>query len=219
MSLAVDVLPTALAALAPHDQLTPDAYAAYLRGRFFWHRRALNYPENAQLAVDQFQAVTRAAPSYAPGYAALGQAYQLSVESLAVCGRSGRYTSNAPGPRWPPPSRSTAESAAAQAMLAWIRFRNDFDWTGADAGFRRALALEPNSADIHLQTAICSLRRPERRSSSARSSWRWHWTRSRRTIHDSAFYVYLGRPAMGESDSRLLDRYAQLVPDDSTPSI
>jgi serine/threonine-protein kinase len=43
-SLAVGALPDALAAMEPHDQLTPEADAAYIRGRYFWNRRALNFP-------------------------------------------------------------------------------------------------------------------------------------------------------------------------------
>ena len=73
-SLAVTVLPDALAALERHDQMTPEAYAAYLRARYFWHRRAVNFPASAQLAADGFQSVAVAAPTFAAGHAALGQA-------------------------------------------------------------------------------------------------------------------------------------------------
>ena len=96
-SLSVGALPDALAALDPHDQLTPEADAAYMRGRYFWNRRALDFPSNAQLAAENFRSVTQAAPTFAPAHAALGQAlHYLSRYSHSRCSET--RSSSSPGP-------------------------------------------------------------------------------------------------------------------------
>jgi hypothetical protein len=74
-SLELEILPQAFAATERHAQLSPDVLAAYLRGRYYWQRRWLDFPANLHRALDHFQRVVSAAPGYADGHAALGQAY------------------------------------------------------------------------------------------------------------------------------------------------
>ncbi len=214
-SLAVGVLPDALAALEPHDQLSPEAYAAYLRGRYFWHRRALNYPSNAQLAVDQFQSVTHAAPSYAPGYAALGQAYQY-LSSLTPSSQQRQTQLEQARSALARALEFDARSATAHASLAWIRFRNDFDWTGAEEGFRQALAIDPNSADTHQQIAALLAYGGRHAEGQREIELALTLDPLSPTIHDSAFYVYLAGRRWDKAQE-MADRLARLVPDDSTP--
>ena len=38
--------------------------------------------------------------------------------------------------------------AEAHARMGWIKRAYDWDWTGADAAYRRALELEPSNADV-----------------------------------------------------------------------
>ncbi len=46
--------------------------------------------------------------------------------------------------------RAGPEAAEAQFALAYLKFCCEWDWPGADAGFRRALALDPHFARAHL---------------------------------------------------------------------
>src|SRR5262249_21898835 len=39
--------------------------------------------------------------------------------------------------------------AEAHTCLAWVKFFNDWDWSGAEAEFTQAIALSPNNADAH----------------------------------------------------------------------
>ncbi len=145
--LAVDVLPKTLATAARHEHLSPDAHAAYLRGKYYWHRRWLEYPANLQRALDHFEGVVAAAPRYAEGYAALGQAYNhLSLYAAPSEKQDLRQRARA----------ALAEAlvleshlASAVATLALIRFQDDWDWAAAELGFRDALREDPNSADTH----------------------------------------------------------------------
>ncbi len=47
------------------------------------------------------------------------------------------------------PSRSIPNSGEAHCALAYARLVYEFDWAGAEAGFRRALELSPSSADTY----------------------------------------------------------------------
>ena len=146
-SLELEVLPQALATTERDRQLSADALASYLRGRYYWQRRWLEYPANLQRAVDHFQAAVAAAPDYADGYAALAESY----ESLAVYGV-------APAERQTVHEKGRAaldkalalktRRASAQVTLAMIHFQ-DWNWDGMERALREALRQEPNGADTH----------------------------------------------------------------------
>jgi len=53
------------------------AYEAYLKGRYQWHKRT---PESLALAIELFEQANRLDPNYAPAYAGLADAYQLSID-------------------------------------------------------------------------------------------------------------------------------------------
>jgi TolB-like protein/DNA-binding winged helix-turn-helix (wHTH) protein/Flp pilus assembly protein TadD len=116
---------------------------AYLHGEFEWNKRTL---ESMQKAVAYYQQATDADPEYAEAYAALGDAYVL---------RSG-YGG-------PPPAISfaRAEDAAERALrlggglaeahtvLGAVKTDRDWDWAGAEAEYRRAIALNPSYPTAH----------------------------------------------------------------------
>jgi len=213
-SLAVDVLPDALAALEPHGELPPEAYADYLRARYFWHRRALDYPANAQRATDYFQSVTRAVPTYAAGFAGLGQAFHY-LSSYSASREQRRALIDQAKSALAHAIELDATSATAQAALAWIRFRNDYDWEGAERGFRTALTLEPNSADIHQQIGTLLAYGGRNDEAERQIQVALALDPLSPTLQDSAFYIYLA----GQRWDRALEvssRLAQLVPDDTT---
>jgi TolB-like protein/tRNA A-37 threonylcarbamoyl transferase component Bud32/Flp pilus assembly protein TadD len=151
-SLAVDVLPQALAIVERQKQLSAAAYAAYLRGEYYWHRRWLDFPANLQRSIDQFQEVVRDAPTYAEGHVALARAYNYwsanpasQADRQVLREKTRAELSNA--------LQIDSQLASAKTMLAWIRFRIDWDFSGAEREFREALAREPNSSDAHQQMA------------------------------------------------------------------
>ena len=213
-ALSVDVLPEALSAVEPHRELSPEAYAAYLRARYFWHRRALEYPTNAQRAVDHFQSVTRAAPAYAAGFAGLGQAYHY-VSSYSPSLEQRRGLIEQAKAALSRALELDERSATALAALAWIRFRIDYEWKAAEEGFRKALVIEPNSADIHQQFA--TLLAYGGRHDAAHREIRLALTLDplSPSLHDSAFYIYLADQRWDKAQE-MAERLGQLVPDDAT---
>jgi len=151
-SLAVDVLPQALAIVDRQAQLSAAAYAAYLRGEYYWHRRWIEFPDNLQRAIDQFQEVVRGTPTFADGHVALARAYHYwsanpasSAERDVLREKARAALSSA--------LQIDSQLASAKTMLAWMRFRIDWDFIGAERAFREALAREPNSSDAHQQMA------------------------------------------------------------------
>jgi tetratricopeptide (TPR) repeat protein len=146
-SLELEILPQALATAERNTRLSADALASYLRGRYYWQRRWLDYPTNLERAVDHFQAAVSAAPAYADGYAALAESY----ESLAIYGVT-------PAERQALREEGSAALTKALALktqlpsahvtLAMIHFQ-DWNWDGMERALREALRQDPNGADTH----------------------------------------------------------------------
>jgi TolB-like protein/DNA-binding winged helix-turn-helix (wHTH) protein/Tfp pilus assembly protein PilF len=126
----------------------PEAYEAYLKGRFYWNMRSA---ETSRKAVGYFQQAIERDPAYAPAYSGLSDAYRaFDVQGVAP----------------PRESMPKAEAAArkalalddtlaeAHASLAGVLYRYDWDWEGADREFRRSLELEPGYAEGHRAYAV-----------------------------------------------------------------
>ncbi len=63
--------------LKKRDTSNPEAYQAYLRGRYYWNKRTA---ENIQKAMKQFQQAADKDPNYALAYVGLADCYSLLVE-------------------------------------------------------------------------------------------------------------------------------------------
>ncbi len=137
-SLALELLPEEKTRLAQARPIQPEAYEAYLKGRYLWGKRR---PQDIQQAVTLFQEVVAREPQKALGYAGLADALStLGFYSIAA------------------PKDSYAESrklilraielddslAEAHTSLADILYVYDYDWEGAEREFRRAIDLNPN---------------------------------------------------------------------------
>jgi TolB-like protein/DNA-binding winged helix-turn-helix (wHTH) protein/Tfp pilus assembly protein PilF len=123
--------------------INPDAYMAYLEGRFYWNQR--NVPA-LERAIVHLRQATQLDPNYALAYAGLADAYC----SLGVIG-------DVAAAEVFPKARIAAEKALAldnslaeaHTSLAYVKFSYDWDWNGAEAEFKRAIALNPNYATAH----------------------------------------------------------------------
>ena len=118
------------------------AYSDYLRARYYWDRR----PAELFRSIEYFESAIRTDSLYALAYAGLADAW------AAV----GLY-----GLRPPLETRRMARAAARRAVtlddklsnahdaLAQVLHNYEWDWDGAEAEYRRALALNPNDASAH----------------------------------------------------------------------
>src|SRR5207248_1889049 len=97
-----------------------------------------------------FQQAIDLDPSYALAYVGLADGYR----TLAVGGEM-------PSTEFLPKAKAAAQKAIeiddtlaeAHAELGFIIFWYDWDWSAAENQFKRALELDPNSADAHLSYA------------------------------------------------------------------
>lgn len=120
-----------------------DAYQDYLKGRFYWNKRT---PADFHKAIAFFQQAIGKDPNYALAYSGLADSYAL----LSV------YGGGSPS-EWMPPAKAAAQKSLAQddslaeghASLGQIIAYYDFDLSGAEREYERAISLNPNYATAH----------------------------------------------------------------------
>jgi tetratricopeptide (TPR) repeat protein len=127
--------------LAKPQTVNAAAYQAYLRGRYFVNQRTVDaLRESRQL----FERAVAEDPQYALAYAGLADCCSLLAVSYRTPSVSGLIEQ----------ARAAAQTALAldeglaegHASLAFIKFRFDWDWQGAETAFTRALDLNPGPA-------------------------------------------------------------------------
>ena len=121
----------------------PNAYRAYLEGRYAWSQRS---EAGLRKAIERFQRAVSLDPGFAAAYA-----------GLADCHATLGYLSYvSPADAFPLARRHALlaierDGALAEphASLGYVKFYFDWDWSGAEAEFRRAMTLDPSWAAAH----------------------------------------------------------------------
>ena len=115
----------------------PEAYQAYLKGRYYWNRRtALNINK----AMEQFKFATDRDPNYALAFVGLADCYSVLNEYAGV-----------PSSETVPKSKAYAERALAidpqlaepHATLGAM-YDNSWQWADSEKEFKRAIEINPN---------------------------------------------------------------------------
>lgn len=139
--------------LTPHEQavlkngaaVSPEAYDAYLKGRYFWNKRTA---DGLRQAIDYFRQVIAINPNYAEAYAGLADSYALAGDW--------KYAILAPAEAYP-----KAKAAATKALelddslgeahisLAFCLDNFDWDWESGGREFRRGIELNPGYPTGH----------------------------------------------------------------------
>lgn len=128
--------------LAAPRQIRPEAYEAYLKGRYYWNKRT---GESMQKAEQYFEQAIDNDPTYAAAYSGLADCnsgltwhgFKSPAEALPKAYAAARKA-----------LEINPESAEAHASLG-LAMSHRWDWTGAEAEFRRALQLDPQYANAH----------------------------------------------------------------------
>ena len=120
-----------------------EAYQLYLKGRFYWNKRT---PEGLQKGIEYFQRAIESDPGYALAYAGLADSYNILVS----------YSALAPHEAFPKAKAAATRAleidgtlAEAHTSLAFVRFGYDWDWSGAERGFKQAIKSNPGYAFAH----------------------------------------------------------------------
>jgi TolB-like protein/Tfp pilus assembly protein PilF len=115
----------------------PEAYQAYLKGRYYWNRRT---SENIRKAIEQFKAATDRDPNYALAFVGLADCYVVLNEYAGI-----------PTSETIPQAKAYAERALSldselaepHATLGWVN-ESLWRWTEAEKEFKRAIEVNPN---------------------------------------------------------------------------
>lgn len=127
--------------LSQRATVNSEAYRLYLQGRYFWNKRT---EAALQKGAAYFQQAIHLDPQFALAWAGLADSELLGASS------------SAPQAAMPKAKAAVVKAlelddglAEAHASLARIKMAFDWDWAGAEAAFKRALALNPNYATGH----------------------------------------------------------------------
>ena len=155
--IELQLTPQEQARLASARPVNPEAYEAYLKGMFHWYKLT---PEDLETAMKYFELALEKDPNYALAYVGIGYFW---------AGRSavGDEPPREASPKWKAAALKAVELddtlAEAHALLAGFRWYAEWDWPAAEREFRRAVELNPNSADTHLWYSLflAAMSRPQ----------------------------------------------------------
>ena len=126
-----------------HQPANPEAYDAYLRGRYSLNRRTEQGLHNA---LGFFQAALKADPGYALAYSGLAECYVLmlsnydaSAEATVLQARTAANQALSLDPGLGEP----------HAILALIAQNHDWNWEESDREFKLAMAADPSDPTAH----------------------------------------------------------------------
>ena len=128
--------------LASSRQTVPEAYVAYLKGRYYWNERT---GDSIAKAEQYFQQAIDRDPTFAAAYSGLADCnsglawhgFKAPADSLPKAYAAARKA-----------IEIDPESAEAHASLGLV-LSHRWEWAGAEAEFRRALELDPQYANAH----------------------------------------------------------------------
>jgi TolB-like protein/Flp pilus assembly protein TadD len=136
----VKLTPQEQARLARSRSVNPEGHEAYLAGRFYWNKRTA---EGLLKSIAYFEQAIAKDPGYALAYAGLADSYHALPELTTV----------AVGEALPKARTAALKAlelddslAEAHSALATVKEDYDWDWTGAEQQYKRAIGLNPGDA-------------------------------------------------------------------------
>jgi TolB-like protein/DNA-binding winged helix-turn-helix (wHTH) protein len=127
--------------LARSRPVNPEAFDAYLQGYHFFQGST---DKDADMAAKYFERATQLDPFYALAWAWLSRARNCQANEGLIPMEEGRRLSREAIER---ALALNPNLAAAHAQMGRIKQQVDYDWAGANASFRRAVALEPGNPE------------------------------------------------------------------------
>lgn len=139
-ALEATLSPEERAQISRPVSISPDAYTAYLQGRYYLDRKG---KEDIERAISFFGQALRIEPDYALAWVGLSLAHGTQADYSYVTVEEGYSKARKEGER---ALQLDSTIADAHTNMGWIRKNYDLDWVAADASFRRAVELEPRNA-------------------------------------------------------------------------
>jgi TolB-like protein/Tfp pilus assembly protein PilF len=117
----------------------PEAYEAYLKGRYFWNKRS---SEGLKQAIAFFERATSKDPTYAPAHAGLADCYTILGSRRLLPPAEAFSKARKAAEESVQLDESLAEGHTSLGAALW----NELDYAGAEREFRRAIELNPSYA-------------------------------------------------------------------------
>ena len=126
--------------LARKATQNPEAQAAYQAGRREWNKRSKEGFENA---IEQFEKAIKLDENYADPYVGLGDTYGLlSGYNFALASeampKAKKYAEKA--------IELNPNLAGPYTLMGWVQSRYEYDWSGAEKSYKKAISLNSNYA-------------------------------------------------------------------------
>ncbi len=133
-------------------QVNPDAHESYLKARHFWNKRT---EESVKKALSYFHQAIDTDPTYAQGYSGLADSYNIL----------GYYNALSPIEAYPRAKAAALKAlelddslAEPHAALGVVKRDFEWDWSGAEVEFRRAIELNPGYVEAyHWRSTLLSM--------------------------------------------------------------
>jgi DNA-binding winged helix-turn-helix (wHTH) protein/TolB-like protein/Tfp pilus assembly protein PilF len=145
-ALTLRLSPEESARLTKHYTDNPEAYQLYLQGHYLFSRQTGDRGDNLRRSLEYYQLAVEKDPKFALAYVGVAEFY-LSEGNPKL----------SPWERLAKAKAAVAKAleldnalAEAHTALAELKYQYEFDRSGAEAEFKRALDLNPNNAYIHL---------------------------------------------------------------------
>jgi TolB-like protein/Flp pilus assembly protein TadD len=145
--IQIKLAPQAEARLERTSTVEPRAYEAYLRGRYLWNQRT---GKALHESLRQFEKSIKHDPGYAPAYAGMADSYLSLLDDAYLPPRAA--TTQA---RHCAEKAITIDGAFAEphSSLGHAHY-HEFEWTEAERGFQRSIALNSNYPSAHFYYAL-----------------------------------------------------------------
>jgi TolB-like protein/DNA-binding winged helix-turn-helix (wHTH) protein/Flp pilus assembly protein TadD len=142
-AVRIRLMPQERIRLASPRRVNPEAYQAFLQGKYYTSKWT---EEGFKKAATSFRQAIDLDPTYAPAYEGLAEVYSW-VAGWGLQSSAEAY----------PLAKAAALKALeldealadAHAALGQIKFVFDWDWSGAEHELKRATILNPNSSNAH----------------------------------------------------------------------
>jgi TolB-like protein len=135
----VSLTPQEQTHLAQAHPVDPDAYEAYLRGRYLWNRQGL------RKAIQYFEQAIAKDPTYAAAYSGLADCLSALTAWGHVPANEGSVKAKQHAQKALEIDHTLAEAHASLALATLY----DYDFSVAERGFERAIELNPRYATAH----------------------------------------------------------------------
>jgi TolB-like protein/DNA-binding winged helix-turn-helix (wHTH) protein/Flp pilus assembly protein TadD len=143
--IQINLKPKEQVALRNEKAVNPEAYEAYLKGRYFWNKRT---GDGLRKAIGYFNQAIEKDSTYAQAYTGLADSYALLGDW--------EYGGMAPKEAFPKAAAAATKAlqlddtlGEAHTSLAFCHDLYDWNWNSAEAEFKRAIELNPGYATAH----------------------------------------------------------------------